>query len=430
MAFTPPSTLRSRLRDFAVAAVLVIAAAVGPTFAQDAPAEPPAKIAVENRGPGDAAIAARIREVLTAIGEHERIGVRVDGGVVTLTGRVVDKGNAAEAEKIAARTEGVVTVRSEIAVDTSVSRRLQPVVDRMIQRFWAYVEQAPLFLVAVAVLAAFVAAGNWLAGRAALWQRLPLNPFVTDLLLQVVRLVFAGMGLVTALDILGATALLGTIVGAAGIFGLAVGFAVKDTVENYVASIMLSLRQPFRPNDHVLIGDKEGRVLKLTSRATMMLTADGNHLRIPNAEVFKATILNYSTNPQRRFEFDLTIESTGDPTARLQEAVRLLGEISGTLADPGPSLEIREIGKATITIRFYAWVDTRRQSLEGARSAAIVAVRRLFFPEGPRAAVPTPADADGIAAIAEDPARQRERVEKARAKDGTRDLLTPKAREA
>ena len=79
-----------------------------------------------------------------------------------------------------------------------------------------------------------------------------------------VLLVFFVAGLVLALDIAGATALLGTILGAAGIVGLAVGFAVRDTIENYVASLMLSLRQPFRANDLVKIDEFEGRVIRLT----------------------------------------------------------------------------------------------------------------------------------------------------------------------
>lgn len=57
--------------------------------------------------------------------------------------------------------------------------------------------------------------------------------------------------LVIALDVMNATALISTILGAAGIIGLALGFAVRDTVENFIASIMLSIRQPFRPNDTV-----------------------------------------------------------------------------------------------------------------------------------------------------------------------------------
>jgi small conductance mechanosensitive channel len=114
---------------------------------------------------------------------------------------------------------------------------------------------------------------------------------------------FIVLGVVLALDLFNLTALLGTILGAAGIVGLAIGFAVRDTVENFIASIMLSIRQPFRPKDLVEIEGELGHVIRLTSRATILLSLDGNHIRLPNATVFKAKIINYSRNDERRFTF-------------------------------------------------------------------------------------------------------------------------------
>ena len=83
------------------------------------------------------------------------------------------------------------------------------------------------------------------------WNRIAPNAFIAELYRQLVRLMFIVGALVIALDVMNATALLSTILGAAGIIGLALGFAVRDTVENFIASIMLSIRQPFRPNDTV-----------------------------------------------------------------------------------------------------------------------------------------------------------------------------------
>ncbi|KAK0350059.1 ATPases associated with a variety of cellular activities, partial [Friedmanniomyces endolithicus] len=90
-----------------------------------------------------------------------------------------------------------------------------------------------------------------------------------------------------------------------------------DTIDNYVSSLMLSIRQPFRANDHVKIDSWEGRVVRLTSRATVLMTLDGNHLRVPNSTVFKAVIVNFTTNPTRRFSFEVGIDPAADPaTAR------------------------------------------------------------------------------------------------------------------
>src|SRR5690606_23177807 len=102
------------------------------------------------------------------------------------------------------------------------------------------------------------------------------NVFLAELAAGAIRFVFVVTGLVVALDLLGAGALLGAVLGGAGVIGIALGFAMRDTIENYVASLMLSLRQPFRANDHVRIEQMEGRVVRLTSRATVLMTLDGN----------------------------------------------------------------------------------------------------------------------------------------------------------
>ncbi len=121
------------------------------------------------------------------------------------------------------------------------------------------------------------------------------------------------LALVLALNLLGATALLSAVLGSAGVIGLAVGFAVRDTIENYVASIMLSLRQPFRPNDHVVINNNEGHVIRLTSRATILMRLDGNHLRIPNSEVFPEPIYRLRFDPSAAGQPNLPVGADIEP---------------------------------------------------------------------------------------------------------------------
>ena len=146
----------------------------------------------------------------------------------------------------------------------------------------------PLALVAVSLFALIVVIGFAIARRKQPWERLAPNAFIADIYRQILRLLFVVGSLIVALDIVNATALLSGILGAAGIVGLAIGFAVRDTVENFIASIMLSIRQPFHPNDTVEIEGDIGKVIRLTSRATILLSFDGNHIRIPNSTCSKA----------------------------------------------------------------------------------------------------------------------------------------------
>ena len=78
------------------------------------------------------------------------------------------------------------------------------------------------------------------------------------------------IGILIALDLLGASSLVGAVLGSAGVIGLVLGFAFKDIAENYIAGILLSLRRPFAPGDHVVVDRvHEGKVVALTSRTTL-----------------------------------------------------------------------------------------------------------------------------------------------------------------
>ncbi len=158
--------------------------------------------------------------------------------------------------------------------------------------------------------------------------------------------------------------------------GIAIGFAVRDVMENYLASVLLSLRQPFRPHDHVVIEGREGRVVRLTSRATILLTIEGNHLRIPNADVFKATILNYTRNPQRRLDFELGIAADDDPAAALAAGVAVMSELPYVLREPPAGGQIKRVGESSIVIEMWAWIDQRERDFLKARSAVLAEVKR------------------------------------------------------
>jgi small-conductance mechanosensitive channel len=185
------------------------------------------------------------------------------------------------------------------------------------------------------------------------------------------RIAFVIAGGVIALDILGATALLSTILGAAGIIGLAIGFAVRDTVENFIASIMLSIRQPFQPNDAVEIGGAEGKVIRLTSRATVLLSYDGNHIRIPNSTVFGSQITNFTRNPERRFTFDIAVGYGTDLAYALQLAHDTLTALPYVLNSPAVAVWIEKLGGSDITLTITGWINQIDTSLPSARSEAI-----------------------------------------------------------
>jgi len=344
-------------------------AAEAPTAPQSAA---PA-IAADTEDGDDDRIAARISGIFSELPSLQGISVAVEAGVVTLSGTVADAEAISRAEGIAGRVTGVVTVENKLQRDLSVEGGLGTAA--LGERFDSLVQMLPLAGVALAVALAVGALGYFLASLTRLWQRITPNIFLAELISSAIRFVFVILGVVIALDMLGAGALLGAVLGGAGVVGIALGFAMRDTIENYVASLMLSLRQPFRANDHVLIDDREGRVIRLTSRATILMTLDGNHLRIPNSTVFKAVILNFTTNPQRRFEFALGIDADDDPDAARGLGRERLGALDYVLKDPAPEARVLEVGDSNIVLQFLGWIDQREADFHKARSRAIAVVK-------------------------------------------------------
>ncbi len=336
---------------------------------------PTSSIVVDREPVSDRAIGERIRAIFEEIPALQNIRVSVQSGVVQLSGTTTEQDAAQRAEELVARLDGVVTIENAIARDVSLNSQLTPAW----KEFRAIMDNAlaliPLLSLALLLFVVITLSGMFLARRARFWRRITPNVFVAELAAASVRLIFVLVALVLTLNLLGATALLSAVLGSAGVIGLAVGFAVRDTIENYIASIMLSLRQPFRPKDHVVINNNEGQVIRLTSRATILMTLDGNHLRIPNADVFKATILNYTTNPERRFNFELGVDAADDPLAAIQTGLDALHLLDFVLKEPPPLGIIKQVGDSNIVIQYAAWINQREADFGKSRSIALTSVK-------------------------------------------------------
>lgn len=260
--------------------------------------------------------------------------------------------------------------------------------DRVRDRLLEWVIHLPLVAVAGALVLLSWILANWIARWDGLFRRVSTSPFAQNLARQGVRAIVIAVGILLALELLDATALVGAVLGAAGIMGLAVGFAFRDIVENYLAGVILSLRQPFAPDDHLVLDGHEGKVIRLTARETILMTLDGNHLRVPNATIFRSVILNYTRNARRRFDFILSVGPEEDLVKAQEAGVAAMGAMKGVMDDPAPSARIRDVGDSWVTLRFFGWVNQEAADYGKVRSEAIRLVKTRLDAEG--VAMPPP----------------------------------------
>ena len=332
-------------------------------------------IATETSAQQDAAIAQRIREILGELGNYDDVTVTVSEGVVTLRGTTTSTVEALALDPLASRVQGVVAVRNQVTETSDIGDRLNPAIERFRTRFDQFIAFLPLALIAGAAFALVVFIGFGLARMRQPWERLAPNTFIAEIYRQLLRIAFVIFGIVIALDIVNATALLSTILGAAGIIGLALGFAVRDTVENFIASVMLSFRQPFRPNDTVEINGDTGKVIRLTSRATILLSFDGNHIRIPNASVFKSRIINYTQNAERRFMFSIMVERDTDLQATRAMVEQTVQDLPFILSEPAAQTWIEALHASGVELVVTGWVDQNETSIVRAKGEALRQVK-------------------------------------------------------
>ena len=329
----------------------------------------------------DRVIEKKVMGIFDEIDRFENLSVKVRSGVAVLRGKVLFPTTATQAEEIVSKQEGIIAVDNQIEEIRDFKARIEPVLSRISEKAYDWISMIPLFILAGVLVFLFWILANWIAGWKRLFNRLSENVMVSTIVRQIVKGGIIALGILIALEILNATAIVGALLGTAGVLGIALGFAFRDLIENYIASIMLSLRRPFSPNDYVSIDGDSGKIIRLTSRATILMTLDGNHLRLPNAKVFKANILNYTHNPERRFEFAIGVGTNINLNAVLTIGSDVLKNTEGVLADPAPFGLIDELGDSNVVLHFYAWVDQRSYNFGKVRTEAIRAVKDRFEDE-------------------------------------------------
>ena len=276
-------------------------------------------------------------------------------------------------------------------VDTTIRSRcdaghlgecIDAMVDNANDALVRLLERVPQLILALLVLLFASWISRFIANRLHLIKVRSQNPYMSGLLRTIVRTAIMLVAVLIALDLIGLTSVIGAVLGSAGVVGLVLGFAFREIAENYIAGILLSVRRPFEPGEHVVIENREGKVISVNSRATVLMTMDGNHLQLPNSLVFKSVVLNYSKNPKRRFDFTMLID--GNQSIRESQALAMdaIAQIEGILDDPAPSWVVVEFGAAGIQLRFFGWVDQRDTDLGKVRSEAIRRVKSAFADAG------------------------------------------------
>lgn len=263
--------------------------------------------------------------------------------------------------------------------------------DRILQSFqdsWnGFIEQIPSFLAAILVIAvgAFLTnkltdlSRKFIAGKSS-------DPLMTNFLLKAIKtILFIILGMF-ALRVAGLDGIATGILTAAGASAVILGFAFKDIGENFISGIILSFNRPFNINDTVSIGDIFGKIKSMEFRYTKLKTFDGRDVYIPNSDVVRKAVFNYTEDGYIRMDFTVGIAYENDINLAKKIILETMNKNQKALQDIDrePFVLTDELGLNSVNIKVFFWVeaeDYRKDALM-IRSEMIDAVKIKLLSSG------------------------------------------------
>lgn len=240
----------------------------------------------------------------------------------------------------------------------------------------------------VAALLVFVI-GRWVAKAATggirrAMVKAGIDETLGRFLANLIYILLIALVILTALSTLGInTTNFLAIVGAAG---LAVGLALKDSLSNFAAGVMLVFFRPFKVGDYIEAAGISGSVESIRIFSTVLKTPDNRVITVPNALIYGATITNYSAETTRRVDLLIGI-SYDDDIARAKALIQgVIAEDDRILREPASQLLLMELGASSVDIAVRVWVAT--SDYWNVRSDLIERIKRTL--EGAGLSIPYP----------------------------------------
>jgi small-conductance mechanosensitive channel len=182
----------------------------------------------------------------------------------------------------------------------------------------------------------------------------------------------------------------GQLVSVLGLSSVAIGFAFRDILQNFLSGILLLLSEPFRIGDQIKSGDFEGTVENIETRATSIVTYDGRRIVMPNSTLFVNPVTVNTANEKRRLEYDIKLPKDSDIQKMRQVILRAVTPLPHVLEDPSPDVLLVGFTDNDVTLRLRWWIRPPRHfELQHGVDTVLVHVRDALQAMRARAAAPS-----------------------------------------
>jgi len=328
----------------------------------------------------DQAIEKKLSKILESTGKFKDIDVKVQEGVVALSATAQSLKYVDWPSNVAKNIDGVIGVMSDVQAQQIDLLDFKPIKQEFAQLWKASFELVPLIVLGVFVLSFFF----FLSRPITHWIMKPMAYMVDSTLLQIVVRRFITtficlLGVYFFLRIAGLTQVAVAIVSGTGVIGLIIGFAFKDIAENYISSLLISARRPFKLNDVIEVDGRIGVIQKVTSRGTTLVDFDGNHVQIPNSIIYKSVIKNLTANPKIRGSFTVGVGYDVAISQAQTIGLEVIQNHQAVLNDPEPQILVDSLGSSTINFICYFWIDGHTYALNKVSSSLMKQLTQCYL---------------------------------------------------
>ncbi len=178
-----------------------------------------------------------------------------------------------------------------------------------------------------------------------------LRPFLTGIISALLKI----MLVITVISMVGIQ--MTSFIAILGAAGLAVGMALSGTLQNFAGGVMILLFKPFKVGDYISAQGYDGSVKEIQIFNTLLTTPDKKTIIIPNGELSKSSMVNFSKEPQRRVDFTFGIGYNDDIDKARQIILDVAAKHDKVLNDPAPFVQVSELADSSVNFATRLWVE-------------------------------------------------------------------------
>jgi small-conductance mechanosensitive channel len=196
-----------------------------------------------------------------------------------------------------------------------------------------------------------------------------IDDIIFDLLIRFSNFIIYIVAGIIALDLLGINVV--PFIAGAGVVGIAIGFAAKDTLSNLIAGILLIIDRPFEVGDRIEVWTAPagsatwGDVIDIGLRATKIKTTDNIVIIIPNNEIMLRDIINYTIiSDDIRLRINIGIAYDADLQKAKNAILQVAQATEGVADEPPPKVVVRNFGESSVDLQLRVWIHDARRRMD------------------------------------------------------------------